>query len=586
MPIFEKWYQRKKPTLQIRILKIIALEGESSKRKLQDSVNAHYPDISDAVESLKKGRIIKQSRADFGKGRRAEIYYKLTDRGLEAIIDEFPDTETFWKSMISYCSLSEKPVRPEEFDKYYKAFEDKYIGYSQIHDFFSHFDFFDELFANELKNRRGVITIFQKVMECIALHRSITLDQITEYLTKQRTKRENAVLESIKKLRRNPNAQFPGFTTPAEEKRFLENDVTEVNIKNVLDRHSLSPSYGLQELSEISDSTEVHNCYLDFISHLLIHVVEDETGKKYELSLFGVVLTLAMIYYDQHNPSKIFFAEFLNQPRTKNYYNIVVSSYKEKIPLIFFKWPQLIECFYGVEYLMANFESVFYKEVRDQLISLPMNMGGVKELYDNVQAIAYNRYLKLTEIYQTGMSVLETGDNISGDHMLPIEEKLSTIHQHLAAADLKKFMINAPEQNCADIHITNLLSSIEKSFAYELSFIFYIALTRRANFLPTFTDEHIFPSRFVEFMRGNEERRFVTPRLILSSILEDDKEMKDYEVTKYDEETREKLKEIREIIKEMKDVRDSFSFWMKSAISYEDEVIKDMVSLQNEIGLN
>ena len=71
----------------------------------------------------------------------------------------------------------------------------------------------------------------------------------------------------------------------------------------------------------------------------MIHVVEDETGKKYELSLFGVVLTLAMIYYDQHNPSKIFFAEFLNQPRTKNYYNIVVSSYKEKIPLIFFKWP-------------------------------------------------------------------------------------------------------------------------------------------------------------------------------------------------------------------------------------------------------
>ena len=95
---------------------------------------------------------------------------------------------------------------------------------------------------------------------------------------------------------------------------------------------------------------------------------------------------------------------------------------------------------------MANFESVFYKEVRDQLISLPMNMGGVKELYDNVQAIAYNRYLKLTEIYQTGMSVLETGDNISGSHMLPIEEKLSTIHQHLATADLKKFMINAPSK--------------------------------------------------------------------------------------------------------------------------------------------
>lgn len=55
MPIFEKWYERKKPTLQIKVLRSIAFEGESSKRKLQVYLNAHYPDISDAVKSLKKG---------------------------------------------------------------------------------------------------------------------------------------------------------------------------------------------------------------------------------------------------------------------------------------------------------------------------------------------------------------------------------------------------------------------------------------------------------------------------------------------------------------------------------------------------
>ena len=80
------------------------------------------------------------------------------------------------------------------------------------------------------------------------------------------------------------------------------------------------------------------------------------------------------------------------------------------------------------------------------------------------------------------MSVLETGDNIRGDHMLPINERLSNIHQRLAAADLKKFMINVAMQDCANIHITDVLNSMEKSFAYELSFIFYIALTRRAVF--------------------------------------------------------------------------------------------------------
>ena len=57
MPIFEKWYERKKPTLQIKVLRSIAFEVESSKRKLQVYLNAHYPDISDAVKSLKKGAV-------------------------------------------------------------------------------------------------------------------------------------------------------------------------------------------------------------------------------------------------------------------------------------------------------------------------------------------------------------------------------------------------------------------------------------------------------------------------------------------------------------------------------------------------
>lgn len=76
-------------------------------------------------------------------------------------------------------------------------------------------------------------------MECIALHRSITLEQIIEYLQTQKVKNENAILADIRKIKRDPNAQFSDFTTEFERKRYQENDVTKENIMNALDRYTL-----------------------------------------------------------------------------------------------------------------------------------------------------------------------------------------------------------------------------------------------------------------------------------------------------------------------------------------------------------
>ena len=160
--------------------------------------------------------------------------------------------------MMSYCSLSEKPVRPEEFDKYYKAFEDKYIGYSQIHDFFSHFDFFDELFANELKNRRGVITIFQKVMECIALHRSITLDQITGVPSQNKERRgKMRSWSQHQEIKKKPKRAVSWILRHRLKKKGFWKMMSQRSISRMswIGIH-FHPSYGLQELSEISDSTE------------------------------------------------------------------------------------------------------------------------------------------------------------------------------------------------------------------------------------------------------------------------------------------------------------------------------------------
>ena len=53
MPTFTRWYYRKKPTLQIRILRSIAVNGELSKKKIQKRLRTNYPDVSDAVDALK-----------------------------------------------------------------------------------------------------------------------------------------------------------------------------------------------------------------------------------------------------------------------------------------------------------------------------------------------------------------------------------------------------------------------------------------------------------------------------------------------------------------------------------------------------
>ncbi len=555
MPIFRRWYGGKKPTLQIGILRSIAIEGELSKRKLQDSLNAHYPDISDATELLKKRKIIEWSRDDH-KSRRAEHYYKLTRRGLEVIIDEFPDLEIFWKGIINYCYLSKNSISSEDFDVYYKAFEAKYVGYSQTLDFFFQFDFVDKLLERWIKSNKEPINIVQKVLECIAIHRCITLEQIINYLQMQKTKYEYGILEEHRNRVGNKNAQFSDLITESQRIRYNENDILRENIISVIDGHTLS-SDSFDQFSELSERSEINAQYSDFINHLLIHVIENKAGNRYELTLFGIILILAIIHYNHRYQSKIYFNEFLDKPRDKNYYNIIVSNYKDKLPLIFAKWQLLTEVFNGVDQLMANFEPIFYKEIRAPLISRPMNIGGVKEIYENTLGIAYYRYSKLAEIHESGVTSLEDISETRVGELSLVNNKLSDIELLLLSADLKDFMEYVTKQSYDYISNTSIVASIENSFANEISLLFYIVLTRQGNFLPEYRDEHIMPSRLFEFMeRGNQRRNFVKPRKILCWILQQDNEIKR-----------------------------RFLTWYKDSILYEKQIMDSMINLQSEVDL-
>lgn len=83
------------------------------------------------------------------------------------------------------------------------------------------------------------ITISQKVLECIALHRSVPLEQIIEYLQAQKPKYEHTILEKHQRDVGNPNPQFLDsrfldFLPESQWKR--ENDVLKENITEAIDR--------------------------------------------------------------------------------------------------------------------------------------------------------------------------------------------------------------------------------------------------------------------------------------------------------------------------------------------------------------
>jgi DNA-binding MarR family transcriptional regulator len=568
LPIFGKWYKYKKPILQIRILKSIALEGELSKRKLQEYLDTHYSDISDAVNILQKRKIIEVSYADF-KSRRAEIYYKLTKRGLEVIVDEFSEPEIFWKAMISYCKLSKHPISGKEFARYYKPFEAKYLGFHQSHEFFFQSDFVNKLFEEWLivhdYNNVVSITISQKVLECIALHRSVTLEQIIKYLQAQKAKYEDTILKAHRKEVGNQNAQPQDMRLPdslPESQLKRENDVLRENIMKVIDSYTLSSNYSVSQISEISQPAEIIAQYSEFINHLLIHVIEDKTGKRYELTLFGVILILAIVYYKTYDPSKIYFNELLVFKRLDyyyydNYYKIVVSNYKDKLPLIFAKWPLLLDVFGSTDILARNFLQVFDKEIRTKRISLPVNMGGVKELYKNMYKISHHRYSKLTEMHESGLSALEICGKDT-NRMSCLNETLSDIELLIVSADLKHFMEYIADHDYSRIYQKSIITALENSFANEISFLFYIVLARKAVSLPESGDEYTMPSRQYESMMHSEyaykQKHVAKPRDLLLWILKRDHEIKD-----------------------------RFMLWIEDSIVYERQIINNMLNLQCEV---
>ena len=200
-----KWYKRKKPHLQIGILKSIASSGLASQKEITSQFGYKPSTISDAFKIMQNAKLIRWANVpEFKKGVRRERFYKLSSKGLSVVIDENPSPQEFWMAMIWYCSLNAKAVGKDEFNRYYDRFIQKSVGSFSLHSCFFLGDIFDSLFKkkwskklfgyqyddqsrahgynyynnNNKNNKLPKTTQDHKVLECLLLNRQITIENI------------------------------------------------------------------------------------------------------------------------------------------------------------------------------------------------------------------------------------------------------------------------------------------------------------------------------------------------------------------------------------------------------------------------
>jgi len=478
MPISEekKWYQEagiKKPHLQIKILRCIGLEGQLSKRMAEKITMSDYSDVSNAIDSLKKRRIIKINSFAM-KGRRDKRYFALTEKGLKAFIDESyfshkPSSEEFWKAIIWYCMLNPEQISFHEIEKYCSSFESKYLGHPAINSYIFQSQFFDKLVNNWLKENGKFdnnISILQKILECLAINRNVTLQQLCQ------------------------------MTAELKD-----------TINEVLGKHTVKPGYISNEQQEDANVyTHSEDKRSDLGQMLIVRKDATNHAITYELSLFGIILTIALIRYHhtgidnvrlhifngQTNKLSLFFKNI----SLNDYFDKIASNYHDKLPLIFEKW-SVLKKELGHLFLYDNFDFLLYTKAFSVNMGKSIWQGGNKEFCDNLQALADKSVKMLKVLYIEGIDVLKSfiknklEDKKNEFNLLPIYLKLNEIETILRYSNNESFSngleekISVLQNKIKPLHkdrnlYPDSITFMERIFSNELTFFFYLNLNNIA----------------------------------------------------------------------------------------------------------
>jgi hypothetical protein len=509
MPNLSNWYPRKDPYLQRKILKSIALNGRLSQKEAVSQFNCKPSTISEAFKILAKRRkLIHHTNApehdnlnNVKRGSTRIKFYKLSREGLLAFINENPSPEEFWRTIIWFYSLITKDIDNAEFNRYYDLFIQKFVGSFPLRSCFFLGNFFDKLFESwrsrfdymrhmpfGIDYRYNETEQSYKVLECLLLNRRITVEQIC----------------SLTQL-------------------------TEEDVRKTIDDYSITPSnnnnYYYANLYESAyQSSRSINVTTDFLNHLIIAPSVEEKkseeeeeeeevegkeekndNKKYELSLIGVLLMLAI--------KSLTIRDKLNIQSSANFsYTKIASNYKDKLPLIFGNWKLLRKSILDFDYFPSIFDYLFLD--KSEILSLSVLLGGNKEIYDNVRSAALSTINKFFVVYDDGISAIQSPDCtqefLNSKYYQFIQEKLREIEVLVRYTDLESFAKHMASKKPRpklylvsrtfktippsilgklytknikqeDFSLENELNIIEKALADEFSFLFYIGLLRYNN---------------------------------------------------------------------------------------------------------
>jgi DNA-binding MarR family transcriptional regulator len=539
MPTKPKRYPTDVPSGQSQVLREIAIAGELSNTKLKERLEIKHPSISDAIKVLVDRRLVKVSRFKKAghKGGRPEKYYVLTKEGLDEFIKSNPAPEEFFRALLKSYNLRQQfgwtnynKMSIKDFGLHYTSYEQNYLGYASIHGYLIQSQFFTKLYEQWLAEYRPAlfgqshlknitrqvhssffekcyeeslkisdyngITVGQKVLECLAIHRSITEPQIEELLTsKQKLIEEKLVGKMFR---------YPDFV---QNQIGFHYAITPVNTRRVIDNYTLSGSYIQHEVQKFEDIDydSIVKKYVEFLSRLVIIKIDCVDGPRYELSLLGVILILAIVT----NPHQKMFYTNNGFEKDDNdlaeFYCKVSKNYADKLPLVFGKWTLLTKT---RNYAYQWFLPILYQKLEDDFTrairpgSVTVTLGGVKEYQETMQEIAFHTTARLFDLYRSLSVVLQSADqnSLSDEQLqqqsglLALELKQKELSALLKYTDLSQFVEKLKDnKNLTEVNqhlklVYNFeLPIIEKALASEITFLFYINLARE-RFLD-YTDE-------------------------------------------------------------------------------------------------
>ena len=364
----KRWYQTRKPRLQLEILRCLALIGKQSKGQVESIMKdrAHASIVNSFNELKTKGLIKQSGYKPYSKGRK-QYYYIITFDGLRLVIENESNSLGFWKALFGYCHHSKRGLTLENVEELYNLFMKKYLKYA-TNDIFYQVEMFDNTRNQWLDNvlRDDKPNLVQKILEILAFHPRITIEE----LAKRTGDNISAVSDCLK-------------TYTLDSYRPLVED-TKYIYQNIIGKAK-------------------NKKYQDFLLHCIVTTLCDtqQSKKTYELTLFGLLLTLSLVrIYDME---KLKHGLHYSGITYSEYFDKIALNYKDKLPLVFGKW-KLLKNILGI-FSDYNFDILLDREILTMSRNLSVARGGNKELFDGLKEVALQTRQQIGDFVNAGLHV-------------------------------------------------------------------------------------------------------------------------------------------------------------------------------------